>query len=573
MRRRGVSLGLAVLLFALSAPLAAQDVLQAVPGDALAVMVIPKLDALDAKVQAFAQHIRLPAPSPLGSLKALAGLHKGLDEKGSGALVAMSLGGGGRPSGVVLLPVSNYDEFAAQLTPEKVTDAISKVRIGGNDVLLAKSKSGNFAALASADDQAALESLLSAKESLAASVKSMADWPARQDGLLIFTRQGLATVIPAAKEGLAKAKEAFPADLPQGDQVRAALGMYQQLLDLLDKEVQQVGLGLRIDDKQNLYLAARVQLTPGGEVAKALAAAGPLKQPPSLAGLPAGPYVVAVAAGSLGSGAKFYGGTWWSEMMKANPAFAGLSDEQLKSIVDASTKSMASLRSMSFWMGVPQGDEPLYARLVALTKVDDAAAYLELSQKTMADLRKALGDKPVPGMKFDVKPMKFEGYPGLELTTDLREMLQAQGAPQALPLLEKMFGSADKLTAYVLAADKQTVVTGYVKPAAVLQVAAALKAHEAGLADDAGIKQTAALLPSGAAVAVYTSPQGWVEFVRGILGAVAPQAPVNLPAFPETPPAGGSILGVTDGLQFDWVVPAETSLGIRDYVDAVQQAN
>ena len=195
--------------------LAAQSVLEMVPDDALGAVVINQLTQTDAKILKLGQQIQMPVPSPLMMFKAMAKAEKGLDEKGSAAVIAMpAKEDGGRPNLVIAVPVSDYKAFVGQFEPEKVSDAISKVTINSRRILAAN-KDG-YALFAHTDDQETLEAVLESDKSIAAEVEPWKQWAASDDAVAIVTRHGLKLFFARADKELEKAKEAMASMGDQG---------------------------------------------------------------------------------------------------------------------------------------------------------------------------------------------------------------------------------------------------------------------------------------------------------------------------------------------------------------------
>ena len=68
---------------------AEDSILEQIPSDALAVVVINDLSDLSSKIEKVAKQINAPAAPPLLMLKTLTGIQEGLDESGSVALAIL----------------------------------------------------------------------------------------------------------------------------------------------------------------------------------------------------------------------------------------------------------------------------------------------------------------------------------------------------------------------------------------------------------------------------------------------------------------------------------------------------
>ena len=129
-------------------------------------------------------------------------------------------------------------------------------------------------------------------------------------------------------------------------------------------------------------------------------------------------------------------------------------------------------------------------------------------------------------------------------------------------------------SAWMVPADKHTVVFAYVNKESVRQAIQAIKQGKPGLAGDAGVAKTAALLPRGSVAALYVSPKGMIDMVKQILPAIAPPGAngrLKIPDFPKTPPIGFAVTAAWPGdaaaneLHTCLVVPAEVLQAIGPY--------
>ena len=70
----------------------------------------------------------------------------------------------------------------------------------------------------------------------------------------------------------------------------------------------------------------------------------------------------------------------------------------------------------------------------------------------------------------------------------------------------------------------------------------------------------------------YWSPGGTVAFANRMLQLVSgPEAGIQLPAFPDAPPAGWAMTATPTGLKFNTVLPAETMEALGSFVEKARQ--
>ena len=90
------------------------EVLKVVPDSALGVVVFNRLKDTSDRIEALGKNLQFRIPSsPLGFLKALAGVSEGIDEQGSMAIALFSAGEGKKPIAALFIPVSDYAQFLA----------------------------------------------------------------------------------------------------------------------------------------------------------------------------------------------------------------------------------------------------------------------------------------------------------------------------------------------------------------------------------------------------------------------------------------------------------------------------
>ena len=144
------------------------DILDAIPRGALAVVLINRLEATSDKIESLATKVQAPSVSLLLLAKVQSGIHEGLDEKGTAAIAYLPVEDNPLepPIPIVVLPVTDYGKFVAQLQPDDATEKIAQVYVAGKAVL--SCQKGDFAVLATAENEAVLKDVL-------ASVKSVSD--------------------------------------------------------------------------------------------------------------------------------------------------------------------------------------------------------------------------------------------------------------------------------------------------------------------------------------------------------------------------------------------------------------
>ena len=190
-----------------------------------------------------------------------------------------------------MIPVANFADFFAALNVQEPAAGVVEVQLG--DAAKLVGRKGTYAALANESDRDALEQLLSANTNLAADA-SLATWLDANKASVVVTAPGLKQLIPKLTDGIrttqAKLRQIGG---PQGQTAADGLNMYLQLLTAAEPEVQQFGVGVRIDSAQTVDFVKCVQFTSAGAWAKWAAGVKPAAEN-LLAGLPSGPFFVAM---------------------------------------------------------------------------------------------------------------------------------------------------------------------------------------------------------------------------------------------------------------------------------------
>jgi len=170
----------------------------------------------------------------------------------------------------------------------------------------------------------------------------------------------------------------------------------------------------------------------------------------------------------------------------------------------------------------------------------------------MRDVMKKL-DAP---MKYDAKMGKLDAMPMLEFSVDMSAAMPAGGAPGMAPPA-KLFGPDGKLTTYMVAVDKQTVVASYVNQETARKAVERYRQGGKALHSDPEVAKTSALLPKDAQMRGYLSPHGLIAFIKGVMTNMGAPFGQMIPDVPETPPIGMAARIAPAGVAADLVIPGE----------------
>ena len=207
-------------------------------------------------------------------------------------------------------------------------------------------------------------------------------------------------------------------------------------------------------------------------------------------------------------------------------------------------------------------------------RVDNADAFMADYEKSLKEYGQFARNAHSPILQpTEVEKSQIDGTAALQFTTKAPQMPAAQQTPQSSKMMEVFFGPDGKLTGWVVPVDEQTVVSGYVSKDIIRSTLHAIKQGSPGLAGDADVSRTAALLPAGAAVVAFWSPQGTVDLISRIVPVFAPgnaNADFKVPEFDKTSPIGFAVTAASNELQGYMVVPADVLKAIGQYVGKIK---
>ncbi len=569
---RRLAAGLLLTIFALLGSLApataADDILKLTPEGASGLVVINRAGTLDAKFQALGRVMMLPVPAPLALLKLQFGVAEGFDENGTlGLLVLPPEEKQALPRTVLLVPVADYDKFVGQFKPEDAASETAEIKILNQSVCVRRL--GGYAAMAELAHREILEKQLKASASVPAALAPWQAWLAEKDVGAVILHPGIARLATRVEEVLQRI-QATVANGPnkEAKNIAGVFDMYAELLKTANQEVASVGFGLQLDEKSTLRLTKRVLLVPDGRWAKIASQAQPAKEN-LLAGLPEGPFVLA-------GGVPFYGETMMkpvTDMMKNMSGMYGMTPEQMDKMITLSMDLMRGMHGTSVALTVGQAGESLYSPMILVMQVDDSAAFLtqyEAQTKAYGDLLREVDNPMLPAP--EIEKTTVGDVAALQLTVKASSLPEEQQTPQQAKMMRVMFGPEGKLVGWIAAANKQRVVFAYDKDR-LLAAIEAIQQGKPGLAADADVAKTAALLPPNPVAVGYLSPAGAIEFAKWFVPAVSPMgagSDLKLPAFPKTPPIGMAITTGPNEVQSCLVIPAEVFQAVGPYAMQVQ---
>ncbi|MHB8955585.1 MAG: hypothetical protein ACYC4U_21625 [Pirellulaceae bacterium] len=559
-----------VLLCAMAAK-ASDDILKFVPNSALGLIVVDCPSDADGKLQELGRQMQLPIPSLLARLKQTGGIHDGLDEKRTAALVVLPPAGDSPwPTLVLLVPVTDYSQFLAQLKPDDTVAGVTKIDVQGVPMWIREI--GGYAALTGVSHREALAETLKFSQEIPQELVSWGVTLTENDVAAIILKPGIKFMSAQVQRVIEIMKLAMAQAGEQGKQVAAIFDIYVKMFQAAETEVSAVGFGARLDEQGVLHAFKRARLVPGGSWAHLAAQLQPGEERP-LAGLPSGPFVVA-GGGTIPEGIWDPMMAFSLDMMKKMHDVYGLSEEQIEQMPQTSLAAMKRVRSMSMVLGVGPKDASPYSEAVVLMRVDNTDAFMADYETSIKEYAQFAREAQSPLLQpIEIEKSEIDGAFALQFTTKAPQMPMTQQTAQYSKMMEVFFGPDGTLTGWVVAVDEHTLVAGYVNKDIVRSTLQAIKQGSAGLGGDADVAQTASLLPAGAASVAFWSPYGTVEFINRMIPAFAPdtgRAEFKIPEFDKTPPIGFALTSAPNELQGHMVVPSEVLKAIGQYVSQVK---
>jgi hypothetical protein len=538
------------------------SVLSAIPDDALSFAVVHNLSGTSRDVGELAKILQAPDPDLLSMAKGKIGIQKGIDEQGDLALVLASVDPA--PIHVILAPVENFADFFAALNVKEPESGVVEVQLAGKPSLVGRK--GNFAVMARVADKDALEKYIASTTSLAAD-KALAEWVDANRLSVVVTPRGIKQLLPKLTVWVRMLQEQIrSAGGENGAATAGALDMYVDLFEASQKEVEQFGVGVRIDSAQTVDIVKRVQFAADGNWAKWAATAKPSAEDP-LGGLEAKPFVFA-GGGSVPEGAMKALMQMSVKMMQNQPAYK-LTPEQAQKYADLSVEMMSGLKSMRILMGVPEPGAGVYGNTTAVMTVDDSKRYFDAYEKSLAEMHTLAENINSPGLPVVTsRRVKIDEIDALEASVSLPNVqaVAPAGGPDPQQIMKLFVGPEGVLKYYLATADEHTVVMSYISPDRLKEAIEFYKSKKPGLSADAALPKVAEKLPAGSQFIGYVSVSGMAKMAKQLMAAVPGAPPAAIPDFPVSQPIGFAVKLTPGGVEGHLVVTGDTLRMIGDTV-------
>ncbi|MBN1491167.1 MAG: hypothetical protein JXA69_14735 [Phycisphaerae bacterium] len=599
MRHNRLILALIVLGSCLSvawaAPAEPRSVLDAIPSDAWAAVIVRDLKGLNDKVIEVGQQLGLPigpgtmAGDPLMMAKGMLGIMEGLNDNGSVALVLLKTdqltADAFGKSVVLLVPCTDAPAFIEQFAttapataadtqaskPAAPPEGITAIELMGKPSFAAVK--GGYALVAPEPD--AIVTMLKADTSIRESISP--------DRLALMEKQfdvvimaNVAAAGPALKDTVKNAMMTFMMMATMADPSMASQA--EQLITKVDQflnEASNLQIALALD-KAGVSLDFFVQVKPDTPLAKELAACK-ASEKSLLRGLPADAYILAAGFPTQSSPEK---------TEQAKVALRGLLDKPMvKQAVDPTKledakkliDQLVDIGAHGEWSAVSLSALSGEAGKIGLTAVGSIPHGAEKWLRVMRDLIQTglamVTDEDIKPIlekfKYNAEAEKIGDAVVDQVVVDLSGIEELDEEDMAK--LKTLFGEEGLL--FRLAAldpDHVALLFGG-GPERVAQVAALCKAGEAPLAANAGIQAIAPHLPKGNRfVEAYIAVDTLLALVKDVAPTLGGE---DATITAEVPTIGvpAAVIGVVgkDTQRLTIFVPMQVITGVKDFVTTI----
>ena len=549
-------------------------ILSVIPKNSTAFAVVNGLEMADQVCKELGEATQLPIPSPVMILKQATGLGDSLKMKGNMAVV-LYIGDAevqGPPPMLAVLPIADHKKMLAQFDAEKVTDAIQKITINGNDVLVAEKE--GFTIVAQESDQNVLEAFLAAKESIAAEMKPWKAWTDTKIVYGIVTNYGIKESMKGAiesLEGTLESFEQFGESSPQLDQIKKSLGIYVMVMKGIRDNANQIGAGLSTTSNGAIKISARCDATSDSKFAKMLE---------DVKALPIDPMTVVPEDKYAFAGGGPIPKQLVAILMELSQGMGGgqlgLDAEQNAEIIKLSIAAMKSMTGEAMVFGTPaETDNALADGAYVTMWVTDADKYLTDYVKQIKAMNDLFAKADKPTTKMEAKETTIDGNKVVVATTDISGMVSNPELAPAAELLKSFYGKDLKITAYIAKVNDTLLVSAIGNEDHLKKAIEVAKSKSGSLAENAVVKEVAAMLPKDAQWTMYWSPVGTVELANWVIAKLPEQLKANmpfekLPPFPPCPPVGIAVEAGNGSIEKTVVLPPGTLRSAMMYFMQIQ---
>ena len=421
------------------------------------VVLINRLEPTSGKLQKLAGKVGGPPVSLLMLARMQTGIQEGLDDKGTAGHCVLPADG--QPAApIVVLPVTDYAKFLAQLKPKDAKAKIAEVTLGVVPALVCQR--GKFAVLAQPEGEAALEAVLAADKSIAEDLKPLGNWLTKVDLVAVVMLVAVRMVGDWAQRGDAadRSRSAWSGCAPtSADARRVSTTSGRDCRRAADG-----GDRSAVGRRRAMRTTIGVRFSPKGKWG-ATAARMADKSKDLLAGLPADPLVAAAALQFSAPLTELADALFGPAARTVNPVLANLEPAEQEKFGAAAKGMWARQQTERVWIGATKPGEPLSGRASLVSRVDDSKQFLTELEEAWNQMKLPMGDDPerlVPGV---IRHKKVDDRKVLEIVGSPRQIddYWTSWGPAGKATAIKLLGPPKEVHGYVAAIDEKTIVWAY----------------------------------------------------------------------------------------------------------------
>jgi hypothetical protein len=562
------------------------NVLEQIPSDALVVIKVNNLQQASQRISAFSQQLGLAQmvpqfADPLGALTDQMEIEQGLRRDGDMAIVIMHPEAAGadrdddEPAILVILPISDYDQFLQNFEDRQADGDISEVTVGEDDEPAFIIRRGQYAALS--PYRAVLE-----KQADGMQVRGLAS--RQMDERDIVAYANFEAIRPHALPAIQMGREMFMAQLQQGMQQQdaqfqpIAQAMVDNMMNIVERfinETEAGTLGLSFVER-GINTTLMAQFQEGTEFAKAV---GQIRNSNEslLRGLPQQQYLMFGGSAQDPEAAEQLLEQIIAPFRQDLQAL-GEPGQPMLQYLDAMKRFQSSHRQASFGMIAPRGALGQEALIQAVNIFHGDARAMREAQREMFQTQEAMMQLFNPAMAqadttFTSDAREVDGVSLDRFQTRFEFQARTPEEAQAAQALAMMYGP-DGLNGYsgIVENDRLVTITGGGDEL----IRSAIQAARAGQEPMAQrVQAVAGQLPAERAMVMYFSVDVAVQTVLTYARNFGFAVPVQIP--PDLPPIGMTAGSEENALRMDSHVPTQlvqslVAAGMQVYMQMMQGA-
>ncbi len=536
------------------------NLLDAIPADAWGFVAIPNLDKFDGKLGMLAEQLSFPVGSPIALLMGQLGIADGLRSKAGLGLVILDPMEYGMPPDdmAVLVPTTNWAALLEVFEPQKDEDGTMRIDLMGQQ-LYAVPK-GGFVVLGT--DKASVKFVAKAPKGIAKSLKP--DQVERSTKSDLYAMLNLRPAIEMARPLVGQVVAMLMMDSMDGnpDAAEQIQKSTQEIVDLVD-QINALELALALEES-GIQLSAFLTFKEDGDIAKTIQTAK-LTPTPMLAGLPSGPYIVALgykrAEGQEPSGLQ----KMIMDLVMSQSQLGDMIDmEQLAAIQKVGDMLMRKMTSMGMVVTLLPAEVPGEAALTEVIETSDPKGTSEAVLKAV-EMYKTLFKDPTAKAMMEAVSCKAnaEQIAGASVNHIKFDMAKAGEVmpelAQASDTVTGILGEEGLLVRVGAVGEKHVVITVGGGAKHFETVAGNVKAGKTPLYENKGIEKIRSKMPKERFFELYLAVDELLKAIQALTGSMEIPTMSKIEA-----PLGVCLSAKKNYGRLDIVLPIELIIEIKN---------